>query len=274
MTALNHMLNLLFDLGMGPLSRLGPWPAIVVISLVSAVLLLLVFKHTSNQKALRRRKNAATARLLEFALFKNDPVVNLGAFPRAMAAIGAYLGHLLAPLLITFVPTALLLIQMACWFEYRPLSAGKTTLLTVRLSPDSDPLQPAMTLTPSPQLAVEAGPVRIPSLREVSWRLRVRDGAPAWVDLAAAGQTVRKAVAAGPGLQRVSPLRPGPGFQDQLLNPSESPLPAGSAIRAIEVLHPEAELRMGSARLHWLVVFLALSLGFGLILLKPLRMTV
>jgi hypothetical protein len=273
MTALNHMLNLLFDLVMRPLSHLGQWPAMVVLSLVSTVLLLLVFKYTSNQKALRRRKNAATARLLEFVLFTSDPVVNLGAFPRAMAANLAYLGHLLVPLLITSVPVALLLIQMACWFEYRPLSVGTTTVLTVRLPPDSDPLQQVITLTPSPPLTVEAGPVRVPSLHEVSWRLRVQQGGPAWVDLAIAGRTVRKAVVAGPGLQRVSSLRPGSRFWKQLLNPSEPPLPTGSAIRSIEVLHPAATFRIGFDRVHWLVVFLILTLGFGLILLKPLRMT-
>ena len=68
---------------------------------VGSAVLLLVFKLASNRRLVRRTRNQAVARILEFLLFRDDIVVNLGAFGRVMAANLAYLGSLLLPLLVS-----------------------------------------------------------------------------------------------------------------------------------------------------------------------------
>ena len=86
------------------------------------------------------------------------------------------------------------------------------------------------------------------------------------------GVELRKSVAATDGqMVRVSPRRLRGGIWTRLLHPLESALPAGSLAAAVTVDYPSRQLRLGSHRVNWLVALFALSLLFGLLLKRPMR---
>jgi len=274
MTALNTILNRLFDALLGPFRAASPWPAMIVVSLVATVLILLIFKLTSNARTVQRKKNRALARLLEFVLFKDDIIVNLGAFGRGMVANLAYLGTLMLPLLASLIPMVLILVQAACWFSARPLQPGETTVITARLQDNLPVMNQTMALAASPGLVIDSDPVRAPSRNEVSWRLRVASAGAGWVDLIVNGTPIRKSVAAGRTIGRLAPVRPQAGFWAELTNPGEIPLPDGSPVTAITVQYPATGLPLSGHSHHWLLVFCVLTLVFGILLLKPLRVVI
>ena len=65
---------------------------------------------------------------------------------------------------------------------------------------------------------------------------------------------------------RRSPVRPARGFVNQLLYPSETPLPDGSGLTAITIAYPERPFSVAGWNIGWSGVYLALTLVFALAL--------
>src|SRR6516164_5748341 len=67
-----------------PIGILTGWLSATLISAVTGVVLLFVFKYTSNQRAIRRVRNDINAELLALKLFKDSPLVALRAQGRIL----------------------------------------------------------------------------------------------------------------------------------------------------------------------------------------------
>ena len=106
MTVLNRALTWLFDAIMGPLDRLPPMAGLSLLSLGTAVAVLLAFKWTADQRALVASKRAMQAALFEMRLFNDD----LAALLRAQ---GEVLRHTLTYLRLSLAPTLWLMVPMA-----------------------------------------------------------------------------------------------------------------------------------------------------------------
>ncbi|MFQ5743411.1 MAG: hypothetical protein ACE5HV_07465, partial [Acidobacteriota bacterium] len=68
---------------------------------------------------------------------------------------------------------------------------------------------------------------------------------------------------------RIECLEPFNGFLDQLLNPSEPPLPPSSPVESISLDYPEREVSLLGWKTHWLVVFFILTMVVAFALRKP-----
>jgi len=267
---LNAILNALFDLILGPFRVESPWPGMVAASIFSSIILLLVFRTTSSQKAVRRAKDRLIARLLELVLFKDDIIVNMGAFARVLVANLVYLRKLLAPLCVSLIPFALILIQLSTWFAARPLRPGEAALVKVRFREATPVEKRSVRLTGSARVAIEPPAVRIPSQNEIDRRIRAKEKGKGWIDLHVDGQAIRKEVTIGSRLARVSKRRARRGFMNALLNPAEESLPRESAVSSIEITYPARELIIGGRRINWVVAFVVLSVVFASLLKRPL----
>ena len=83
MSYVNAVLRPVFDLLLAPFAGMPPIVSLVIVSLVTAVFMLIVFKRTSNQAALAEVKRRIHAGLFEIRLFNDD----LRAIFRAMGSI-------------------------------------------------------------------------------------------------------------------------------------------------------------------------------------------
>src|SRR5690349_10307266 len=122
---LNGMANALGRLLLAPVGVSPGWLSATIIATVTGVLLLFVFKYTSNQRAIKRVRNDINAHLLALKLFKDSAWVALRA--QAHILLGAFSLFCLAvvPILVMLVPVTLLLSQLALWYQYRPLKVGE-----------------------------------------------------------------------------------------------------------------------------------------------------
>ncbi len=248
-----------------PFRALGPWAAMAAVSLLTGLLMLFIFKKTSNQAGILRMKNLIKAHLLEIRLFKNDFGQTLRSQGRILVANGRYLGYAVKPMLVMLVPILLLLLQLDVWYGARSLRPGETAVVKVRLDASANPLSAHLSIAAPPGLTVETPALRIEEEKEIDWRIRADAVGIHELKFTADGGTFTKTVAVGLPLlkAKIVPLRVRSGGWDALNHPGEALLPSDQPVVSVEVAYPPARLSLFGWRMHWLVAYFLLSIVFG-----------
>jgi hypothetical protein len=236
---LNAVANALGRLALWPVASLPGWISATLIASVTGMLLLLIFKYTSNQAAIKRVRNDIDANLFALKLFKDATPVVLAA--QGAMIRGAFRLFVLAvvPILVMTVPVLLMLGQISLWYQHRPLRVGEDAVVALKLGGSPGTPMPEVALEANPAAEVVTGPVRVSSQREVVWVIRARAGGSHRLIFRAGGQAVSKDLEVGAGYMRVSPRRPGWDWYDALVNPAEPAFPSSSPVQWIEIVYPD-----------------------------------
>src|SRR5689334_24491944 len=117
---LNGMANALGRLLLAPVGVSPGWLSATVIAAVTGVLLLAVFKYTSNQRAIKRVRDDINANLLALKLFKESAAVALQAQGRLLVGAARLFVLALVPMAVMAVPVTLALGQLSLWYQQRP----------------------------------------------------------------------------------------------------------------------------------------------------------
>lgn len=262
LAALNGALVWLGDWLLPALAALPPIAGLFIVSLLTALVMLPVIARTSNQAKIAATKRRIQAALFEIRLFNDNPRAVLRALGEALRANAAYFVLSLVPLLWMGLPLALLIAHLQSVYGYAGLEPGKPVLVKVafRAAAGDADRTAGVSLEAPPAFRVETGAVRLPAANEVLWRivptaagdfdLTIRDGAVA----------DSKTVHVSNRLARRSPLRVAPGLVDQLLYPSEPPL-ANANVASIAIGYPEAAIDVLGWHVHWLIVYVVLSMA-------------
>jgi len=261
---LNQAVGLVVKVFLLPFTGLNPWAGMIFISLLTAILMLFIYKKTSNQSGIKEAKNLIKGYLLEIRLFQNDFGIFLGGLKRLLSANLRYLAYNLKPLLVMIVPIFLLLAQMNLWFGYRIPQPDETLLLKVEFNQAVEVDRLDLQVEAPPGVIVDSPPVRIIDENEVDWRLRIVELRGGQLVINNGGEMYAKDISLPPSrLARVSAIRVNQNIWEQLLNPGEKPLPREAEIKKIEVLYPSARLNLFGLKIHWLVAYFVLSIIFG-----------
>jgi uncharacterized membrane protein (DUF106 family) len=263
-----HIVNLVFgrvvDLILLPFRTLSPWFGMIAASLVTALLMLEVYKLTSNQASIRRAKDRIKAHLYEMRLYKDNMRVTLAAQGAILKANLAYMGANLKPLAVMIVPLVLVLAQLSLWFDRSPLKPGEEALVKAGLEASADPVTLDLALETPPGLEITAPAVRIADEHEVVWRIKALSPGAGRLLLRTGGRTVEKSVVVGGRpLTKVSALASRGSFWKRVLYPGERPLPADTPVRSVEIMYPARTLAAFGLNVHWLIAYLVLSIVFG-----------
>jgi len=258
---------------------------LVVLSLVTALAVLVAFKWTADQGALVKAKRAMQAAIFEMRLFNDDLAALLRAQGEVLRHTLRYLRLSFAPTLWLIIPMLALMLHMEFHFGYTGLALGEATLVKARFAvgdeggrggvPNGAPPETATraTLEGSDGLGIETPGVWLPSAHEIAWRIRPRTPGSYEVRLHINGAVLSKTVLVSEAVARRSPVRPETGFVDQLLYPSEPPLPAGTGLTAITIGYPERPFTVAGWNIGWSGVYLVLTLLFALVLKGPFNVT-
>jgi hypothetical protein len=249
--------------------RSNPWVGMTVVSLVTALLMLAVYRVASDQEGIRAAKDKIIAYLLEARLFRNDLHVSLRAQGNILRFNLKYLALSARPLVVMIVPLVLAMVQLDQWFGHEALRPGEPALVKVRLKEGHQPSREAISITPARGFTVETPPLRIDREGEADWRIRGAEPGNWDAHVIVDGESVGKGIVVGDGsLSRISPARVAPHWLDQLANPGEWSLPDSAPVKSIEITYPGRTLGFFGWRIHWLVAFIGLSILFGF-LIKP-----
>lgn len=243
---------------LSPIAVLPGWLSATLIAAVTGVLLLLVFKYTSNQRAIKRVRDDINANLLTLKLFKDSAWVAMQAQGRLLVGAGRLFLLTLVPMLVMTVPVVLILGQLSLWYQQRPLRVGEDAVVTLKLNGAESPL-PEVYLEPAAAIETMIGPVRIHSRREVCWNITARQNGCHRLVFRVGEQVVEKELAVGDGFMRVSVQRPGWVWSDALLHPWEKPFGPDSPVQSITIDYP-ARSSWTSGTDSWLVYWFIASM--------------
>jgi len=275
MWTLNRIITAVFDAIFLPFRSLNPMVGMIVVSAVAGVILLWLFKVTSDQEGIKQSKKRIWARLYEIYLYNRDLRVMLRAQKGLLRANLGYLKHSVKPMLFMIVPVFFILVQLNMRYGMRPLEEGKAAVVTVKFHGSMPEGNPGFELKASRGLAVESPPVRYHDREsnrvEASWRIRAEEPGEHEVTLELeGGEAVTKKVWVGQprGIERISNARyRSSNIAEAFLDPAEAPIPPAAGVDAITVHHPDASLSFfGFWHTHWLVWFCILSILVGLAL--------
>ncbi len=261
----NRIMTWLTDRAIRPWADDSAWPPLIAVSALTAVLMIGLFRIFSNQPAIRRARNRFLARTLELHLFRHDLRVSLTAVGRILGANVRYVGQFALPMRVGAAPLGVLYVQMTGWFDLRPLRVGEAAVVEAQLSPSFSAMHGPVTLRTSEGVQVDSPGVRTARGNSVAWRVRATSNGEGWVDVQLGREAIQKSLTVTPKFTRVSIGRVEAGLTNQLLFPSEPPLPSGSPVTRIEIGYPPRELWIGATRMPWSVAALVLVMAFGLV---------
>jgi hypothetical protein len=262
---LNSAANVLGRLFLSPIAVLPGWLSSTFVASVTGVLLLVVFKYTSNQHAIKRVRDDINANLLALKLFKDSTRVAIVSQGRVFWGAIELLVLALVPMLVMALPVCLVLGQLSLWYQLRPLQVGQEAVITLSLNKSQASSWPSVSLAPSTAVEVVTGPVRVLSKREVCWNVRgVQEGTHR-LDFQVGDKTAGKEVAIGDGFMRVSKVRPGWHWTDILFNPWEPAFRPDSPVQSIDIDYPHRSSWTSGTDswvIYWFVVSMIAALCF------------
>ncbi len=276
MNTINYVINSVFDLFFSPFSSVDPIYGLCAVSFLTTVIMLPIFKYTSDQEAIRRTKGRIMGHLLEVRLFKDDIRTVLSAQKNMLKYNMIYLKHMLKPLIFVMLPVAVILIQTGLRYEYRPLVPGETAIVKVSLSnPDKLAGNGGSGVLVSPEgLKIETPPLRVNGGKEIYWRIRAEKKGEYDLKFRMLDKEINKRVVVGEKLTRISSKVLKGGLLNSFIYPGEPSLTGDSGVEYFEVIYPHGSVALFGWKTHWLVLFFILSLAFGFLLLKPFRVSV
>ncbi|MFC1739036.1 hypothetical protein ACFL1G_08315 [Planctomycetota bacterium] len=266
-TWVNVPMNALGKILLAPVAVLPGWLSNTIISAVVGVMLLLIFKYTSNQKAIALVRDSIKANMLALKLFKDSMLVTMKSQGLLFKAAFQLLFYALKPMLVMIVPVSLILAQMGLWYQYRPLRVGEKALITMQLNSKPDSPLPMVSIDALPSAEVRTGPVRISSEDQICWEIKAIENSKESVVFKVGSELIEKELIVGDGFERLSVERPAWNFSNILLHPKEKPFRPDSVVQSISIDYPE-RLSLTSGTDWWLVYFFIASMVFALIF-KP-----
>lgn len=258
-----------FDLILLPFGSLTRVWGLAFISLLSALLILSIYKRVSNQVAIQNLKEKIQGYFLGIYLFRDDFSRIMECQRKVFSNTVRYMGHALRPLAIMIIPVGLICVQMQLRYGHSGLQPGETTILSAGIE-DNAGLLKETSLSAGDGIEVLSPPLRIPARNEVNWRIGVREAGDHRIAVSAGGSETEWEIDAGEGPGRIYPARTKPALWNSIVYPGQETIESDSPVRYLKVDYPSAEIGIAGLRLHWSIIYFILVIIFGLALKRSL----
>jgi uncharacterized membrane protein (DUF106 family) len=261
MYALSSVITSLFDILLRPFGGLSPLWGLLAISIITGIVMVIIFKFTSNQAAIRRTKDKISAYFLEVRLYKDDLSLMLDAQRRILRTNLTYMKYSLMPMLIMIVPVVLILIQLGIRYQNRPLRPGDSALVKLKFDEPIENLDIAVAADDG--IRLETPLLRIPDEREIDFRIGAVEKGDHRFTIRVGENDITTPVLVANRVKRVYSERTKAAFSGALFAPGQKPLPAESPLKSINILLPKRQLKLLGMNVHWLVFFFIVSVIAG-----------
>jgi hypothetical protein len=250
----------------------APLVTVFLLSIIIGFLMVIVFRYTSDQKAIRVAKDHLKAHLLAVRLFQDQIQVVMISYWRIVRSTGTYLRLAFMPFLYVSVPLILLLVQVDRYLGYAPVQAGQAFLVKAQLV-DADALdQTSLQLTLG--LTLTAPAVHVPAQNEIIWRVLAGAAGQHQLELASGDHKFSKSLEVSGSIKRLSHTRLRDRWWERILVSGEPALAANSPFSSIAVSYPERTISFAWLEWNWIWLFFVLSLVFGFLFKTILRIEI
>ncbi len=260
----NSAFGKIFDVLFLPFRSMSPWAGMILVSLLTGLLMLFVFKWTSNQEGIQKVKNKIKAHLLELRLYKDSFSQTFRSQGNILRCNLKYISYSAKPMMVMIVPLILIIIQLNFWFGYESLTPNESAILKIKLTESQNLLEAEIAVQPSSGLVMETLPLRIEESQEINWRFSATQGGIQQFVITINGESITKKVSvARKPLSKISPLKTRTKFLDQIMYPVETPIKSQIPVDSIEVQYPSQSMNLFGWKIHWIIVYFVLSIIFG-----------
>jgi len=258
-----------FDVLLTPFAGMSPWVGLAIVSVVTGVIMLLIFGKTSNQKKIGETKDKLKAYIMEMWIFRNDTRVMLMSIGSVVRSNIQYLRHSLRPIVFILIPVLIIMVQLGIRYQSQPFMPGQEAVITVQLRDGALPSRTPIELSGPPGVHVLSPPLRLDAEGKVEWLLQARmPGTHELLFVVDDSDVVTKTFSVGPerAIAPLSRVHARAGTWDAFLYPVERPIPRSSIIESVTIDYPTRDLPFLGLNVNWLVAFFVVSLvaGFAL----------
>ena len=261
----NLTLTRLFDVILAPF-RWWPPGGLLLVSALTGVLMLLIFKRVSNQARIRRAKDLIKAHILALRLFRDEPGVLMASQRQVLRANLTYLRYAVLPIIFILPPVVLIMVQLNLRYGEAPARVGHPVVVTAAFN---QALDDGVALTAPAGVRVETEALRAAYDNEVSWRVRPVAAGVYTLRVQSRDRVYEKEFAAGGGGTARLSARRVRGLWAQLMNPGERPLDGD--LREIRVQYEPRRNTVFGLAVPWVITFFVASLVAAFALKGVLR---
>jgi hypothetical protein len=243
----------------------------VFISLLTGGVMLLIFRLTSNQQAMKEVKTKISAYFLEMRLYKEDISTVVGSQGRVLRANMAYMKLALVPAVIMIVPVVLIMVQLNLRYDRSPLSVGETAIVKVRVAEGADVMREGLRLSTGGGVDKMSPAVRIAELNEADWKIKLTKAGVHTLTVSSSRGEVEIPVFGTDRLVPIFRIFKKGSLYEAIFNPGATRIPEPLPIESIEIDYPVMAFGWGLFELNWLFTFLLISMAFGVVLKLVLK---
>jgi hypothetical protein len=262
----NYFLTRSCDLLLAPFAKLPPFWGIFLLSLVTSLFVLVVYRAVSNPQKVKDTKNKIKAHILAIRLYRDFWKIIIVSFFKSLYYTGKYFVLNLFPLLLVLPLMFLLFVQMDIRYGMRPFRVNEDIVVKAGFSQDIGTL--TVELQADPHFQVRMNPVFIPSLREVDWKLRAGQNGASAIAISVNGTTVLKNLLIGERVPALSNKKMAASGWAHFIYPVEKLLAPAPALKYISLQYPPRSIGFLGLHTHWLVYYLVLTMIIALALKK------
>lgn len=258
---INSFFGGIFNVLFLPFKNVHPAWGMLVISFLTGIVMLFIFKATSDQAGIKRAKNLVKGHFLAIRLYRDDISLMFDTMSNILLSNFLYMKKSIRPMLFLLIPVAIIILQLGVRYEHRPLQVGETTVVSLQLAQSSGSVDlKDIELELPDGLSLEIPPVRITQLREINWRIKCEKPGKYNLLFKHDDKTLSKELHVVDSLQPVAADLAKDDVITVLMNPAESSLSDASFASAIHVLYPKREFDILGINMHWLLAFFIISL--------------
>ena len=239
---------------------------LILVSVITGAVMLFLFKATSNQQAMKVVKTRISAYFLEMRLYKEDISAVMASQRNILKANMGYMKLALIPALVMIVPVILIMVQLNLRYAQTGFRPGDTAMVKVTVEEGVDVVKNRVALRADSGIEKASPAVRIPSLNETDWKIKLTDNGVHDLTLETATGEFTLPIYATDRLVPIYGTFKKASLLETIFNPGAPRIPDEVPIEAIEIGYPEMSFSWGFIDLSWLWSFLIISMGFGVIL--------
>ncbi|MBI4145251.1 DUF106 domain-containing protein [Candidatus Woesearchaeota archaeon] len=116
---------------LGWVLNLSPFLGVLILSFILSLLIVLIYKFTTNQDLMRSLKTEIKDLQKQMKELKHDPGRMMEVNKKAMEANMKYMSHSFKPMLFTFLPVILIFGWMNTHLAFEPIMPGQEFTMTV-----------------------------------------------------------------------------------------------------------------------------------------------
>lgn len=263
MSYINLILNSFFDLLISPFKDIAPIWSLTLFSFLIAILMLLIFRYTSNQTKIRETKSRIRAYIYELSLFKDELGIVLSAQKNVLIQNLKYIKYAAKPMIFMIIPLGLFLIQLDSFYGHRPLDPNESTIVSLKLS-ETEKMPENISVKSDGGLSIETPALKIVQDKQVDWRIRAQESGEQNLTFKVDGQQYQKKVIVGDqGIIRITPTLSAPNFWNNLLYPGGKTLAKAGAVEEIHVDYKRNSIGVYKWKLDWLIIIFILAIVFA-----------